>query len=222
MRSNVRWLLVAVMCITSFVSYVLRTNLSIAGEAMMSDLRFSAVQLGFVLSAFAWGYALFQFPGGILGDVLGSRRTITYAAILWGLLTILTGLTPSPAVASTAVILGTLISVRFLVGATQAPIFPVIGGTIGNWFPVSGWALPNGMISGALNLGAAAAAPVLVWLMIWGWRASFFLTAPLGIAAAILWWWYVRDYPSQHSRVSQAELELIDADRSPPIDLAAE
>ena len=188
----------------------------------MSDLGLNHLQLGLILSGFAWGYAIFQFPGGLLGDVLGSRKALTICAILWAVLTVLTGLTPGRAIASTGMIVTTLIVIRFLVGATHAPIFPVIGGTIGNWFPVSGWALPNGLVSGALNLGAAAAAPVLVWLMIWGWRASFFLTAPLGIAAAILWWWYVRDYPSQHSRVSQAELELIDADRSPPIDLAAE
>jgi MFS transporter, ACS family, glucarate transporter len=210
------------MCAVSFVSYMLRVNLSVVGETMMSDLGLDHIQLGLILSGFAWGYALFQIPGGILGDILGSRKALTICAILWAVLTVLTGLTPGRAWISSGMIIATLIVVRFLVGAAHAPIFPVIGGTIGNWFPVSGWALPNGFVSGALNLGAAATAPILVWLMIWGWRASFFLTAPLGIAAAILWWWYVRDYPSQHSSVSKSELDLIDANRPPPIDLAAE
>ncbi len=189
---------------------------------MMSDLGLTHIQLGMILSAFAWGYALFQFPGGILGDVLGSRKSLTLAAILWAVLTVLTGLSPGRSMASVGVILAALIVIRFFVGAAHAPIFPVIGGAIGNWFPVSGWALPNGLISAALNLGAAAAAPLIVWLMVWGWRASFFLTAPLGLLAAFVCWRFVRDYPSQHPRVSKTELALIDADRPPPVDLAAE
>jgi ACS family glucarate transporter-like MFS transporter len=210
------------MCLISFVSYMLRTNLSVVGERMMSDLEFNHVQLGLILSAFAWGYAIFQIPGGILGDVFGSRKALAFCAVLWGILTLVTGLIPGRSIASVGVIVALLILIRFIVGAAHAPIFPVIGGTIGNWFPVSGWALPNGFVSGALNLGAAAAAPILVWLMIGGWRASFFLTAPLGLGAAILWWFFVRDYPSQHPRVSKSELELIDSDRPPPPDLAAD
>ena len=58
----------------SFVAYILRMNLSIAGEQMMAELRISKVQLGMVLAAFAWGYALFQIPGGMLGDRIGARR----------------------------------------------------------------------------------------------------------------------------------------------------
>ena len=189
---------------------------------MIPDLGLDHVQFGMILSAFAWGYAVFQFPGGILGDVLGSRKALTICAILWAVLTVLTGLVPGRSIATTASIVSMMIVVRFLVGAVQAPIFPVIGGAIGNWFPVSNWALPNGFISGALNLGAAAAAPVLVALLVWGWRATFFLTAPLGIFAAILCWQYVRDYPSQHPKVSQSEIDLIDYNRPPPIDAAAQ
>jgi ACS family glucarate transporter-like MFS transporter len=148
---------------------------------------------------------------------------MTIAALLWGILTILTGLTPGRTMASIAAILAFLIVIRFLVGASHAPLFPIIGGTIGNWFPVCCWALPNGLTSTALNLGAAAAVPLIIWLMtISGWRGSFFLTAPLGFFAATLWWRYVRNYPMEHPRVSKSELHLIDADRPPPRDPSKE
>jgi sugar phosphate permease len=71
--SNVRWILVLVMCVVSFISYILRTNLSAVGDRMMTDLGLTQIQFGMVLSAFAWGYGIFQFPGGILGDIFGSR-----------------------------------------------------------------------------------------------------------------------------------------------------
>jgi ACS family glucarate transporter-like MFS transporter len=103
-------------------------------------------------------------------------------------------------------------------GVVQAPLFPVTcGGTIGNWFPVSGWAFPNGLTSTGVTLGAAATAPLIAWLMeTMGWRASFILTAPLAFLIAGVWWWYARDDPADHPRVSKKELDLINANRPSP------
>jgi len=217
-RTNVRWVILALLFAMSFVAYVLRTNMSIAGESLMGDLGLSTIQLGMVLSAFAWGYAIFQFPGGIFGQIVGSRRTLTVIAVLWGVLTLATGMVPGTAIASTTMILSMLIALRFLIGVTQAPLFPVFGGgTIGAWFPVSGWAFPNGLTSTGLTLGAAATAPLVAWLMeTLGWRESFFLTAPVAFLIAGIWWWYARDTPADHPRVGKYELDLINSDRPSP------
>jgi ACS family glucarate transporter-like MFS transporter len=217
-RTRVRWVILALLFMMSFVAYVLRTNMSVAGENIMADLGLSKIQLGMVLSAFAWGYAIFQFPGGIFGDIVGSRRALSCIAVWWGILTLATGLVPGTTLASTAVILTTLIGLRFLIGVSQAPLFPVFGGgTIGSWFPVSGWAFPNGLTSTGLTLGAAATAPLVVWLMEnLGWRESFIVTAPLAFLVAGVWWWYARDDPADHPRVGKHELDLINADRPSP------
>jgi len=217
-RTHVRWTILALIFMASFVAYVLRTNMSIAGERIMADLGLSKIQLGMVLSAFAWGYAIFQFPGGIFGDKLGSRRALTIIAVLWGILTLVTGLVPGTTLAPTTIILTTLIGLRFIMGVVQAPLFPVAcGGTIGYWFPVSGWAFPNGLTSTGLTLGAAATAPLIAWLMeTLGWRESFILTAPLAFLIAGVWWWYARDNPADHPRVTKKELELINANRPAP------
>ncbi len=217
-RTQVRWVILALLFMASFVAYVLRTNMSIAGENMMADLGLSKIQLGMILSAFAWGYAIFQFPGGIFGNKVGCRRALTIIAVLWGILTLATGLVPGTALASTVSILTILIILRFLMGAVQAPLFPVAcGGTIGSWFPVSGWAFPNGLTSTGLTLGAAATAPLIAWLMeTLGWRESFILTAPLAFLIAGVWWWYAKDNPADHPRVNQKELALINADRLEP------
>jgi len=217
-RTHVRWVILALLFMASFVAYVLRTNMSIAGESMMADLGLSKIQLGLVLSAFAWGYAIFQFPGGIFGDKVGSRRALTIIAVLWGILTLATGLVPGATLASTTAILTTLIGLRFLMGVVQAPLFPVgCGRTIGNWFPVSGWAFPNGLTSTGLTLGAAATAPLIAWLMeTLGWRESFILTAPLAFLIAGVWGWYARDNPADHPRVNKKELDLINTNRPSP------
>jgi len=217
-RTHVRWVILALLFAASFVAYVLRTNMSIAGEDIMADLGLTRIQLGMVLSAFAWGYAIFQFPGGIFGDIVGCRRALTVIAVSWGILTVATGLVPGTTLASTTLILTTLAGLRFLIGVAQAPLFPTAcGGTIGSWFPVSGWAFPNGLTSTGLTLGAAATAPLVAWLMSTvGWRESFLLTAPLAFLVAAAWWWYVRDNPADHPRVGTKELDLINSDRPSP------
>ena len=215
MLRGIRWIVLAIIVFASFIAYVLRTNLNIVSEAMMHDLGMNEVQLGMVFSAFAAGYAIFQFPGGIFGDRFGSRFTITAIAIAWALLTLATAVIPGTDVLSVGAIVAALIVIRFLVGVVHAPFFPVtIGGTIASWFPVRQWGLPNGLTSTGLTVGAAATAPIVVWLMeAYGWRGALLITAPTAFVVAAVFHWYVTDDPKDHPRISAAELSLIKSDR---------
>jgi ACS family glucarate transporter-like MFS transporter len=211
----VRWRICALLTVASFVAYLLRTNMSVAGASMAADLGLSQVQLGLVLGAFAWGYAIFQFPGGVFGDWIGVRRALTAMAVLWGGLNLLVGLFPGRGAAPTAVLLASLLVLRFLMGVAQAPLFPVIGGgTTCNWFPAAGWAFPNSLQNFGATFGSAATGVIIAWLTErYGWRASFALTASLGFGLGGLWWWYVRDFPRDHPRVNRLERDLIEAGR---------
>ena len=67
--------------------------------------------------------------------------------------------------------------------------------------------------STGLTLGFAACAPLLAWLVTdFGWRMSFILISPLGLAASLLWWWYVRDRPVDHPATNGHEVALIRKD----------
>src|SRR5689334_23375413 len=90
-RSGVRWIILALLFLASFIAYLLRTNMSIAGESISADLGLSRFQLGMVLAAFAWGYAIFQFPGGVFGDRIGGRKALAWMAIGWTLVNVLVG-----------------------------------------------------------------------------------------------------------------------------------
>ncbi|MEX2495969.1 MAG: MFS transporter, partial [Woeseia sp.] len=212
--SGVRWRVLALLVFASFVSYVLRTNISVAGPAMMTDLGLTEQQLGYILAAFTAGYTIFQFPGGVFGVKAGPRRALTILMVLWGLLTILTSAAPGSGMASTTITVAALVAVRFFIGAVHAPIYPLTGGVVERWFPIGSWALPNGLSSTGLTLGSAASAPVLAWLIVeYGWRLSFAMLAPLGFIGAFFWWWYVRDNPAEHAAVNEAEAKLIVANR---------
>jgi MFS transporter, ACS family, glucarate transporter len=221
--SGVRWRILLLIVVASFIAYLLRSNMSVVGENLIDDLGLTEQQLGMIFSAFAAGYAIFQIPGGMLGDRFGARKVLMVAALCWATLTILTALVPGSGVLGAGAIVASLVVLRFLVGATQAPLFPVTGcGTVSNWFPVGSWGLPNGLSSTGLTLGAAATAPLLVWLMEFaGWRGALLITAPAGIVLAAAWWWYVRDYPRDHPAVNKREQHLIDAGRPPPDPAAA-
>jgi ACS family glucarate transporter-like MFS transporter len=208
--SLVRWRILGILALASFFSYVLRSNLSLAPQAMMADLGLTEIQWGWIMAAFPLGYALFQFPGGVFADRVGPRRAIALIAVLWGLLTMATTLVPGPGSASVTVTIAFLIIVRFLVGAVHAPIFPAANTAIQHWFPVGQWAFPTGLSSTGLTLGFAATAPVLTWLVLeYGWRVAFNLLAPFAFLVAAVWWWYARDKPEQHQAANPAEIELI-------------
>lgn len=216
--TRVRWVILAVVLFASFISYFVRSNMSVLADSMVDDLGLTPTQLGYVFSAFAAGYALFQLPGGVLGHRLGGRTLVMLMAIAWFILTALTALVPASNTWGVGTVLISLIAVRFLVGLTNAPIFPVTaGGTIANWFPLGGWGLPMGLQVAGLSLGAALSAPLLVWLSNnFGWRGALLITAPSALLLALVWWWYVRDFPRSHPGVNAAEQALIDANRPPP------
>jgi ACS family glucarate transporter-like MFS transporter len=108
-----------------------------------------------------------------------------------------------------------LVSVRLLLGATQAPIFPVTAGTVEAWFPPGHWALPNAVTSAGLSIGQAALGPVVTALIIaFGWRQACYLLAPLGIVVGAWWYWYARDLPVQHPAITPEEIAFIDRGRA--------
>jgi ACS family glucarate transporter-like MFS transporter len=212
--TTVRWVVLALLFLLAFTAYLLRMNVSVAGKLMMDELGLSKVQLGWVLSAFVWGYAIFQFPGGLFGKALGPRKALTLLAIAWGLLTLLTGLLPGALSSSTFTSLATLIALRALQGVAQAPYFPTQAGAVEAWFPPAGWALPNSLVSTGLGLGAAITPPGVAWLMLSiGWRASFYVAAPAAFVVALLWWWIAWDDPAEQPRVGHLELSLIQGGR---------
>jgi MFS transporter, ACS family, glucarate transporter len=214
--TTVRWRVLWLMVIGALVAYVLRLNMSIAGEAMIRDLSLTPVQFGLILSAFAWGYAIFQVPGGLFGERLGPRRALTIVITAWGVITLATAALPGAA--APAIIVGIAMTLRFLMGVAQAPIFPVtVGCTVRSWFPVRSWAMPNALIAVGMTIGGVIAGPVVAWLVLrFGWRGSFVAVAPLAFIGAALWWWYTRDEPEQHPGINAAELELIRSDPPPP------
>lgn len=210
---QVRYRILGVLFVLCFVNYLLRNNLSIALPSIQKEFSFSNAELGWILGSFNFSYALLQIPGGIFGQVFGPRRALAYIAVSWGVLTFLTGFVPALMAASAAGAMTSLIVIRALLGATNAPLFPVTAGAFANWFPPGNWAFPNALLSVALTLAQATIGPLVTWLIVkYGWRESFYLFAPLGVFIGAWWYWYGRDRASQHPRITAEEVRLIEGD----------
>ena len=188
-----------------------RTNISIAGPAIRSELRLDDVHLGWVFSAFLVGYAAFQVVGGWLAYRFGPRLVLAAGVLWWGLFTALTTIA-NPHVAHALAI---LILIRFSLGAGEAVTYPASNQFVAQWIPVPERGRANGWIFAGVGAGAGLSIPALTWINAhYGWRASFWFSAVAGVVVGLVWYMIARDVPEQHPRVSPQELEYIQATRS--------
>ena len=206
--TRVRWFLVIWLFVLSAVSYLDRVNLSIASGSIADAYHLTDVQLGPVFSALVFGYALFQTVGGYLADRFGPRRVLTAGVLWWGVFTALTALVPAQI--NHALLL--FISVRFLLGAGEAVMYPAGNQFVARWIPVRERGIANGWIFAGVGAGAGLTPPLITYFMIhYGWRSSFWVCAVIGCAAGAVWFVAARDNPSQHPRVSPVELAVIES-----------
>jgi MFS family permease len=63
-RCKVLWLLFAL----SVITFIDRLCISAAAPAIIQEFNLSPSQMGYVFSAFTLAYAIFEVPGGWLGD----------------------------------------------------------------------------------------------------------------------------------------------------------
>lgn len=200
-----RVLLISGTFFLSLLLYIDRACISAAKVPVSESLGFNDKQMGWVLSAFALGYALFQTPSGMLADRLGPRKILTVIVILWSTFTALT------AAAWNYV---SMLAVRFLFGASEAGAFPGISRAVYSWYPIKERGLFTGINFSGSRLGAAFALPLVAWLIhTYGWRSTFLILGVIGILWAVLWYVWFRNKPEEHKGISEEEKNYIIAHR---------
>lgn len=200
-----RHLLLAGTFCLSVLLYVDRVCISAAEGPISSDLSLSKQQMGWVMSAFALGYALCQTPSGLLADRLGPRRVLSAIVLFWSIFTGLTAATWN---------LASLLITRFLFGAGEAGAFPGIARATYSWIPMNERGIAQGINFSGSRIGAAFALPAIAALIgSIGWRASFVVLMLVGFVWAVFWYFWFRDDPTEHSGISPEELEHILASR---------
>jgi len=205
--SRTRWKILALLTLISIITYVDRVNISVAARQMMPALGLTQMQMGYVFSAFVLGYALFQIPGGWLGDRWGTRLVLAGAVVWWSVSTALTAVAGTLPTAECLGVLGSLILIRFLIGVGEAAALPNFSRAVANWFPLRERGLGMGVSIGGIGIGSAITPSLVAWMMVnFGWQSTFYAAGLAGVFIAGLWGWYATARPEQHRGVNHAEL----------------
>lgn len=208
--THVRWAVIGMLAVISGTTYMDRLNLGIAGKYIQDQYAFSDQTMGWILSAFVLGYALFQVPSGWAGDRIGPRRMLTFAIVWWSVFTVLTALAPELPLAGWFGVAWSFAIVRFLIGMGESAAYPNSAKIVSYWSPAGSRGVATSVFIAGLGVGGAISPVAITWVMAhWGWRVSFFLCGVLGGIVAITWHLCARDHPEQHPGVNAEELQVI-------------
>ena len=79
------------ICLMYGITYIDRNNVSTVASIFERDLHLTNTQIGFVCSAFAYPYLIFQIIGGWVSDRFGARIGLIVCGVIWASATLLTG-----------------------------------------------------------------------------------------------------------------------------------
>lgn len=167
--------MITLLVIAVLINYIDRGNLALAAPLLGKEWGMSASRLGILLSAFFWTYVLLQVPMGWLVDRFSASMLLAAGFLAWSSATAFTGLAHGFA---------TLLSMRLLLGAGEAVIFPASSKIFSENLEEKDRGLANGLLVAAIRWGTATGAFGGGLLMAhFGWRRTF-----LAIGLAGLLW----------------------------------
>ncbi len=200
-RTRVRFIVFLMMFTAVVINYMDRQNFNVSVPLIEKQFGFNIADIGRI--SFIWGlaYALFNFPGGWFADKLGIRKAASFALGWWSIFTILSALAYS------------MISwciIRGLMGAGEAPIWPINAKATSTWSAPSERARAFTMAGSGQFVGSIVGVFVSGWIVNWlGWRWTFIIFGALGLIWVPIWWVLIRDTPQSHPWVNDRELRFI-------------
>lgn len=205
--TRVRFRVVSMAVLLAMVTYMDRMCISVLAPDIMRDLSLTKIQMGYVFTAFAVAYAIFEIPTAWWADRVGARTVLTRIVVWWSIFTI----------ATAASFNWTFLMVtRFLFGAGEAGAWPSVARVFSRWAPRCERGTVQGIFFSGAHLAGGLTPLLVIFLSQWlNWRAIFVLFGMIGFVWATVWYRWFRDDPSQHRSVNAAELEYIEKDRIP-------
>ena len=162
------------------ITYVDRVCISQAAPFIQADLHLNASQMGLAFSAFAWAYAIFEIPGGWLGDRIGPRKVLLRIVIMWSAFTAATGYAWNTA---------SLVVTRFFFGMGEAGCFPNLTKAFMIWLPQERRTQAQAVMWLSARWAGALTPLLVIWVMSWlSWRNTFVFFGTLGL----VWAWFFR------------------------------
>ncbi len=183
----------------AIITYVDRVCISQAAPFLQEELSLTAGQMGLAFSAFAWAYALFEIPGGWLGDRIGPRKVLMRVVIMWSVFTVATGYVWN---------LASLVIARFCFGMGEAGCFPNLTKAFMIWLPRPKRTRAQAILWLSARWGGAFTPLLVIWVMsLLSWRNTFALFGTLGVIWAFAFHRSFRDHNPPHVVAAPETLE---------------
>jgi ACS family hexuronate transporter-like MFS transporter len=184
-----------------------RQVLGILKNTLQHDFGWNEIDYGNLVSAFQIAYAVGMLLVGRLIDKLGTRLGYALAMVFWSLASMGTALANS---------LSTFALSRYALGFGEAAVFPASIKAVAEWFPKKERALATGIFNAGTNVGAIITPLIVPWIVMhWGWKTAFIGIGALGFVW-LAFWLVIYRKPSEHPKVSTAELEYISSGLTEP------
>jgi MFS transporter, ACS family, D-galactonate transporter len=168
------WIVLILLVVSVAINYIDRGNLSIAAPLLKTEMKLSPAQLGVLLSAFFWSYALLQILSGWLVDRYNVKWVMAIGFFVWSIATAATGLV------STFV---ALLLLRVLLGMGESVAYPCYSKIIAENYAEHQRGLANALIDAGTKFGPALGTLAGGVLMArFGWRPLFIV---LGLGSLI-------------------------------------
>lgn len=195
-----RWVVVFAVFL-AVICYMDRVLISQFAPDIRNDLGLSTKQMGLVFSLFSMAYALFEIPGGWMGDKWGARSVLLRVVVWWSCCMMAIG---SAWNAMSLMVFNTLF------GAGEAGCFPNLTKTFKTWLPRSEQVRAQGLMWFSARWGGAFTPLVFaVVLQYFSWRVAFRVFGSIGVIWVIFFYRWYRDRPAEHPSVNEAELALM-------------
>jgi EmrB/QacA subfamily drug resistance transporter len=193
------WILAATI-LGSSMSFIDGTVVNVALPALQKNLNATAVDVQWVVEAYALFLAALLLLGGSLGDHFGRRRIYAIGIALFALASVWCGLAPS---------VHQLIVARAAQGAGGALLVPGSLAIISASFAEEDRGQAIGTWSGATAITTALGPVIGGWLIEHvSWRAVFFLNLPLALVVLFLVFRFV---PESRDEEESGKLDLLGA-----------
>ncbi len=204
-----RWVIVALLFAATAINYVDRQMIGVLKPTLVAEFGWSESDFANIVFWFQAAYAIGYVGFGRVVDAFGARLGYTIAIVIWTISHMAHGL--ATGVTSFAM-------ARFGLGVGEAGNFPAGIRAVTDWFPQKERAFAIGLFNAGANVGAIIT-PLLVpaLVLMFDWRVAFYVTGVFGIVWLIAWWAIYR-HPSEHPKVSQAELAWIRQDAADPVE----
>ncbi|TKH45090.1 MFS transporter [Paenibacillus terrae] len=184
-KAGLRWGIILLLLLGAVVNYLDRSNLSIANTTIAAEFGLSSTQMGLLLSAFLWPYALANLPAGWLVDRFGPKKMFAWASGLWSVATIISAFVNTYSL---------LYAMRMLLGVSESPFFTSGLKVTERWFAKSERGLPTSIINTGSQIANAIAPPLLTVLMLtMTWRGMFIFVGAMGLIIMLIWLKVYRD-----------------------------